>query len=93
MFQQDAINANNPQYCIEYVTEIFEHLISSENKLLPCSTYMDTVCPVVNPPALYCIVGLVVLICPRFQKWQQQCDCILFCVPCWNSNNDTPFRV
>mmetsp|Transcript_93412 Transcript_93412/g.136455 ORF Transcript_93412/g.136455 Transcript_93412/m.136455 type:complete len:418 (-) Transcript_93412:551-1804(-) len=49
VFQQDAINANNPQYCIEYVTEIFEHLISSENKLLPCSTYMDTVQHDINP--------------------------------------------
>lgn len=47
-FEQDALHANNPQYCIEYVHEIFEHLIASENKLLPCSTYMDTVSSILS---------------------------------------------
>jgi hypothetical protein len=42
-FEQDALHANNPQYCVDYVHEIFEHLIASENKLLPSSAYMETV--------------------------------------------------
>ena len=42
-FEQDALHANNPQYCVDYVHEIFEHLIATENKLMPSSAYMDTV--------------------------------------------------
>ena len=48
-FEVDAQQANNVQYCVEYVHEIFEHLICSENKLLPSSTYMDSVSP--SPPS------------------------------------------
>jgi hypothetical protein len=47
-FEQDALHANNPQYCVDYVHEIFEHLIATENKLMPSSAYMDTVLSV--PP-------------------------------------------
>jgi hypothetical protein len=41
--EQDAMHASNPQYCIEYVQEIFEHLTTTEGKLMPRSSYMDTV--------------------------------------------------
>ena len=45
-FEQDIRHANNAQYCVEYVQEIFEHLIATENKLLPSNKYMETVCVV-----------------------------------------------
>ena len=41
--EQDAMHASNPQYCVEYVHEIFEHLTTTEGKLMPRSSYMDTV--------------------------------------------------
>jgi hypothetical protein len=49
-FEQDVMHADNPQYCIEYVHEIFEHLISTEDKLLPSSSYMDSVSLSLSPP-------------------------------------------
>lgn len=49
-FEQDALHANNPQYCVDYVHEIFEHLIATENKLMPSSAYMDTVLSVLPHP-------------------------------------------
>ena len=40
---EDMRNASNPQYCVEYVQEIFVHLIRTESKLAPSGNYMDTV--------------------------------------------------
>ncbi len=49
-FEPDALHANNPQYCTDYVNEIFQHLIATEEKLLPSSSYMESVsCPSFSP--------------------------------------------
>jgi hypothetical protein len=42
-FEQDLARANDPQYCVDYVADIMDNLIQSETKLMPSSTYMDTV--------------------------------------------------
>ena len=42
-FEEDKKNANDPQHCIEYVDEIFSHLLSTERKHLPSPDYMDTI--------------------------------------------------
>ena len=42
-FEEDKQHVNDPQYCIEYVDEIFSHLLNTEHKHLPSPDYMDTV--------------------------------------------------
>ncbi len=42
-FEEDKQHANDPQYCIEYIDEIFSYLLNTEHKHLPCPEYMDTV--------------------------------------------------
>jgi cyclin A len=49
LFEQDRAHANDPQFCVEYVDEIFEHLLATEDKLRPTASYMDTVQHDINP--------------------------------------------
>mmetsp|Transcript_1441 Transcript_1441/g.3196 ORF Transcript_1441/g.3196 Transcript_1441/m.3196 type:complete len:402 (-) Transcript_1441:73-1278(-) len=49
LFEQDRMHADDPQFCVEYVDEIFEHLLATEERLQPTPTYMDTVQHDINP--------------------------------------------
>lgn len=49
LFAQDCLNANNTQFCVEYAHEIFDHLLNTEQKMMPASDYMERVQHDINP--------------------------------------------